>query len=204
MRYRITAVYTPDDVDADRERQETVFEADTKNKVKAAIAGVSVLQLPYADQEGEREAVQAIADPDEQFIAFELFTNNGKHHIVIEPFDVSVEQSVTLENLLAWVRSRCDGSDEQVKSELACVLGRWSWRTSAWCSKHDLQEALHECRLDGCKGYLQMTIDELLDEIFAESEMIEQQRDEYDEPSRPRPFSMDTMIDADKALWLDE
>ena len=204
MHYRITAVYTPDDVDADRERLATLFEADTKNMVKAAIAGVSALQLLYADQEVESEAVQAVDDPTERFIAFELFTNNGKHHVEVDAFEVSEEQAVTRENLLAWVRSRCDGSDEQVKSELACVLGRWSWRTTGWCSKHDLQEALHECRLNGGKGYFQMTTDELLDEIFVESEMIEQQRDEYDEPSRPRPFGMDTMIEADKALWLDE
>jgi hypothetical protein len=102
------------------------------------------------------------------------------------------------------VRSRCDGSDEQVKSELACVLGRWSWRTTEWCSKYDLQEALHECRLSGGKGYLQMTIDELLNEIFIESGLIEHQRDQYDESSKPEPLGMDTMSEADKSLWFDE
>ena len=204
MRYRITAVYTPDDVDADRKRLATVFEADTLNMAKAAVTGVAALQLRYVDQEVESQAGQAVDDPHERFIAFELFTNDGRHHVEVDAFEVSEEQAVSRENLLAWVRSRCDGNDEQVQLELACILGRWSWQSTDWYDKHDLQDALHDCRLNGCWGYTQMTIDELLDEIFDGSEIIEQQSAAYDESSKPQPFGMDTMIEADKALWLDE
>ena len=71
-------------------------------------------------------------------------------------------------------------------------------------SKRDLQEELHEYCLNGSKGYLQMTTDELLSEILDESGLMESQRDQYDELSKTRPFGIDTMVEADKTLWLDE
>lgn len=202
MRYRITAVYTPDNVDADRRRQASVFEADTKNLAEAAVAGVAALQLPYSDQEVAGAAEEAVDDPDCPFIAFELFSGDGRHDVEVETFDVAETQAVTRENLLAWVRGRCDGSDEQVRSELAGILGHWFWRTTDGYGRNELQDALHECRLNGYKGYRQMTVDELLDEMFAESGLIDGQRDQYDEASRIRPFGINTMIKADEALWL--
>lgn len=205
MRYRVTVVYTPDDVDADRHRQVQVFDCDADDMVEVAVAGAAALQLPCSDDEVRSEAGDVIDAFDERFIAFEFFTNNGRHHVEIEPFDVAGDKAVTRENLLGWVRSRCSASDDgQVQSELAGILGRWTWWTTDWSSRSDLHEALHECRLNGCRGYSQMTIDELLDEIFDDSGLIEYQRDRYGELSKSRPFDMDTMIESDKALWLDE
>jgi len=56
--------------------------------------------------------------------------------------------------------------DNDLKHELACILGRWHAMRLTWMKASDLREELHGMLMDGVAPLTRMDTEELVDEIW--------------------------------------
>lgn len=202
-RYLFKATYTPYDPDEDRRRKSCVIE--TKAGVMDAITGaVSKLEIDRLHDDVVREYLESIGSEDTtDGWAWEVGTNNGEWHFEWSPFDV--EDPVTKEALKAWAMAQSDTSEEEAwVGVLACIMGRWDWRSLEWQSEGDLRESLHDIAMDGysAKGYNEMTGDELLEAVMEGP--VQAASDNFDEVVKGKPFGMAVMLSDDRELWFGE
>jgi hypothetical protein len=204
MRYLFQSTYTPFDPVCDRRRKGTVVlsEAGVLDAITGALSSLEMAGLhddvisEYLDQSGDEDTSEGFA--------WEVGSNNGEYHFEIEPFDP--KDPVTKEAILAWAQGLAQEAEpgEATRELLWCLLGRWFWRSLEWQDAGDLRESLHELVTSGPaqKPYCDYTIDECLTQIV--EEIVEAQRDNFDEIRKGVPFGMAAMVENDKPLWLDE
>lgn len=199
-KYLFKATYTPDDPACDRQRQRVVIE---ESDVMAA--------MPKAMDEFGFEAswtevlagyLDAIRDEDtSEGFEWNHTGTNGEWDFEWYPHDA--KDPVTKESILAWAETQAADADdpEAVRVVLICVLGRQYWRTISEWGSFDMREALHSLMVEGDTStpYSKMTIDQLLTETM--EAVVENAEDCYD---GEEPFGISTMVEDDKALWLDE
>lgn len=202
MRYLVKATYTDDDPKVDRRRKAIIVETD-KGVMGMLFEAVSTLEIAGLWDDIQRDYLESSEEDDtSEGWSWITFSNDGRWDLEWSPLAES-DDPVTPETLKAWAMAQDETSAEEAwVGVLACVMGRWYWRTIDEWSAHDLKEALHDAAMDGCstKGYNEMTGDELLVSVMAGP--VEAARDNFDEV-RYGPFGLSAMIADDESLWLD-
>lgn len=230
MRYLFRFVYTPDDTSADRRRHSVIVESDTGVLDALDLALVS-LDMKHLKDDFVKELLEQSADEDtSEGFNWVVCLNSGEWDVEFEQSVNSHQRQqdpVTKESLLAWVKkSRADqsadgihrahqtstddcwslGRDASPHQLLVEIMGRWNWRQMDGMSSHDLKESLHEITVgygqQPFKGYIQMTIDELMDLVMGEPVVYCANLYKDLAYSDDEPFGITTMIESDKELWL--
>lgn len=193
-KFQINETYTPDDPSLERGREQGEFYADSGNPTEIMKLGISALgHEEFADEfaaeiaeqlQGERLSDDWI----ENGWQVTLYANDGEYHLVVEQLEPRPETPITRENLIAWARERVtrhptredEKWDEQKKEwltvtvpntpefQLACIASRFQDRMLEDYKASELRERLHDLHWNGVKGYNQMTLDEITDEIMNE------------------------------------
>jgi hypothetical protein len=215
-RFLLHVVYTPEDPQASRRRNAVVVGNDggllpTFGPIEAIALGLSKLEMSGLVGDATSEyLVQSGSDDTSEGYSWVVHTNDGRYDLEWSPFP-EADDPVTAEAIRQWAFSQVRVAEDepltpeaQVQQILACILGRWFWRNIDGWSAHDLKESLHSMTVEGddSKPYMKMSIDELLAAIL--SEVVDNQRDQFDEIANGRAFGMAAMIDGDRALWLEE
>lgn len=206
MRYLFKSTYTPTDPDSNRSRARTVVMGHDSPST-AISAALSSLEISGLTLDALAEYQGSIGDEDtSEGWTWTVSVSNGEYQFEIKPFEI--EDPVTKEAIIEWARSgiasTANRTDGEIHKVLMCVMGRWYWRNIDQWSSHDLKEQLHSIAVKGnpSKPYTRQTIDELATTIM--EEVIDRQRDQYDEIEKGKPFGMLTMLDNDRQLWFDE
>lgn len=212
--YLIKAVYTHDDPKVDRRRRAAVVSTSggVVTAIEEAISKMEIANVDPSDVIADYLEDIGSEDTSEGW-SWIVYDNNGRWDFEWWPFDS--EDPVTAESLRAWAEEATysNGRPEQVTDAqhienvqefLYCIMGRWTWRRLEWTSESDLREELHTIYVEGDNGkpYSKMTVDELIRTIM--EEVVEAQMDNYDAASKGKPFGIQSMVEADTQLWLDE
>jgi hypothetical protein len=193
-KFRITETYTPDDRNLERGRERGEFYLDSDNPTAIMRAGLVALGHEELADEFAGEIEEQLKD--ECFFdiwadngwEITLCANDGEYHLSVEQLEPRAETPINCETLIAWALERVaklptreeEKWDEQKKKwltvtvsntpefELACIAGRFQARMLEDQKASELREHLHDLYWNGVKGYKQMTLDEIADEIMTE------------------------------------
>lgn len=194
MRYLFKSTYTPDDPASDRRRQRTVMDAN--DPVHAIRLSLSQFGLNSIRDEAVAEHPVLV---DSVACGWPVVGNSGTYYFEIDEFEVS--DPVTPDAVLVWAQETTDGSVTQVHEALVNLLGRAYWRMIGQWKAFELKQTLHELVVENqChKSYRSLDIPELIHEVM--HEVVQAQRDNYDEYANGRPFGFAAMLDDCPQLW---
>jgi hypothetical protein len=193
-KFRIKKTYTPDDHALERGRDQSDFYTDSGNPVEVVKAGLAALgHEEFADELAGEIAEQLqgqcfLDDWNENGWEVTLCANDGEYHVAVEQLQPRAETPITRDALIAWAReqvtkhpTREDERWDEEKKEwitvtipntpdfvLACIAGRYQARMLEDCKASELRERLHDLFWIGVKGYKQMTLEEIAEELTIE------------------------------------
>jgi hypothetical protein len=190
-KFRIKETYTPDDPNLERGREPGEFYTDSGNPTEIMKAGLAALGHEefageFADEQLKGERLSD--DWNENGWEVTLCAKDGEYHLAVEQLQPRPETPITRDNLIAWARERVSKRptreeekwDETKKEwltvtvpntpefELACIAGRFQGRMLEDYKASELRERLHDLYWNGVKGYKQMTLEEIADEIMSD------------------------------------
>jgi hypothetical protein len=193
-KFRIKETYTPDDPNLERSRDQGEFYTESEQPTQIMKAGLAALGHEefageFADEiEEQLKGENFLDDWNENGWEVTLCANDGEYHLAVEQLAPRDETPITRENLIAWARERMtrhptreeEKWDETKKEwltatvqntpefELACIAGRFQARMLEDQKASELREHLRDLYWDGLKGYKQMALEEIADEIITE------------------------------------
>jgi len=193
-KFQIKETYTPDDPNLERGREQGEFYSDTGNPIEIMKAGLVALgHEEFVDEFAGELADQLKSDHflddwNENSWEVTLCVNDGEYHLAVEQLAPRGETAITRETLIAWAQEQVtkhptreeEKWDEQKKEwltvtvqnmpefELACIAGRFQARMLDDYKASELREWLHDLYWNGVKGYKQMTLEEIADEIMCD------------------------------------
>jgi hypothetical protein len=193
-KFRITETYTPDDRNLERGREQGEFYTDSDQPTQILKAGLAALgheefASEFADEIEEQLKDECFFDIwGDNGWEIALSANDGEYHLAVEQLEPRAETPITRDNLIAWARERVakqptreeEQWDEKKKEwlsvrfpnkpefELACIAGRFQARMLEDYKASELREHLHDLYWNGVKGYKQMTLEQISNEIVTE------------------------------------
>jgi hypothetical protein len=193
-KFRIKETYTPDDPNLERGREQGEFYTDSGNPTEIMKAGLAALgheefASEFADEiEDQLKGERFSDDWKENGWEVTLCANDDEYHLAVEQLQPRPETPIARESLIAWAREQVtrhptreeEKWDEQKKEwlsvtvpntpefELACIASRFQDRLLEDYKASELRERLHDLYWNGVKGYKQMTLEEIADEIMTE------------------------------------
>ena len=207
MRYLFRYTYNPEQANLDKVRKVCIVEASGDDVMAAIGAGIAKLKTAISEEEIVREYLDAIGDENTtDGWEWQAWGNDGVYNFEWRPFEAA--DPVTIDAIYEWALQVIGGiggfgidgdGKDQLQPFLAALMSRWSWRLTSWCSKHELQEQLHQMTMEGgAKGLCEMSIAELLTEV--KDGPMRAAIDNFDEIEKG-PLGLSAMVESDRELW---